>query len=354
MNITFFISHTGAWNRDHVFVLAREHARMGYKVRVIDAEQTYVAQDGVRVFTRPAFVPHALRTLWVMWYFATRRRGIVHLFGMRSGLAALIVRVLHPQSRLILHVDDVNEVNQKSFVQTTSMSFALKCSHEYVTSRKDVLRHERLSAQDITYIEYAVYAQDQSIDSSILRAHGVELQQFFVGFVNPEKWSDMELLVNEWRTYVRPLVPNATLAIVFTKDMPSKHIAFGHDIKVFGYVTPYVTSLLLAGARAVFAPVFAGYRAELMHAMSFGKYGVPLHELINRNPFVLESLADLYETSEHELSDLADAALTMSWGFIARTIIADVHNPELVAHRYETLYEDMLFAESSFAKTRVS
>jgi hypothetical protein len=354
MNISFYISQTDAWNRAQVLVLAREHARMGYKVRVIDAEQSYIAQDGVRVFTRPALVPHALRSLWVMWYFATRRRGIVHLFGVRSGLVTLIVRALHPQSRLVLHVDDVNGVNQKSITQTTSMSVALMCAHQLVTSRKDVLRHEQLSAYTITYIEYAVYAQDQTIDSSILRAHGVELQQFFVGFVNPEKWSDMELLVNEWRAYVRPLVPNATLAIVFTKDMPSAHIAFGHDIKVFGYVTPYVTSLLIAGARAVFTPVFAGYRAELMHAMSFGKYGVPLHELINRNPFVLESLADLYETSEHELSDLADAALTMSWGFIARTIIADVHNPALVADRYETLYENMLFAESSFAKTRIS
>lgn len=356
MQITFFIPKTTTWNRAQAMALAFAQAHAGYSVRVIESEyRTDVAQDGISFVHPPVFAKYGfVRALWCMWHFAIRRRGIVHVAGVQSGFTVALIRTLHPGSRVIVHIDDIAETQAEGFFAYLSRRLALRFAHARVTSHKAIKRHEALHGMEVQYLPFLAYSKGQLIDTSVLRAHGVELQQFFLGVVNPSSWSDLQNLVKTWRESVRALDPQLKLAIVFSEDMPSEHIAFGHDVVILGHVTPYVESMLLAGARAVVVPHLAAYRLPIVEAMSTGKYAVPLHELVNRNPFALEELAELYRSAQHEVADLCDAAMTMSWGHIARNVIAEEHDPSHIATQYESLYEHLLFAGATTVNARMS
>ena len=345
MKTTFYIASRAVWDRAQALVLAKEHVRAGYDVSVFEhAYHTSSAEDGVYIIQPLVFAQNrVMRAVWVWWRFFVQRRGIVHVFGAQNGMAVFAIRVLHPFSRIIAHIDDIQELSY-GLLGSFSRGLTLRLAHVSVTSRKDLLQHEALLDYDPIYLPYAIATRSQVVDSTLLRAHNVELQRYVLAHVNPDHWMDVEYTVKSWREHIRSNMSGATLVVVFTHDAPSAHIAFGHDVVVLGAVTSYVMDGLYAGACAVIVP-HLGYRFEMMKSMAIGKYVAPLRELINRNPFALDMLAHMYGESGHAIVDLADPAIMMSWGHVARHIIGEEHSPAAITAIYEDMYRDLFFAQ---------
>lgn len=351
MNIIFFIANAAKWNQKQVHALAREHKRTGYTVRVIDVSKGYgakQAQDGVELVHIPKWAQSKLgQRIWALVYFIFHKRAIVHLFGIQGAWIAPIIRVVHPFSKIVLHADAAT----KKDIAWRHKLYA-RFVHRLITNRTDSFVSKELG-RDAVGMPALMQVARQEIDPSIMQVHGLQMQNYIIGYVNPNNWEDVRRLVAGWRAHLKKRLPGMRLAVVFTEDGDMQHVVFGHDIVMLGRITPYTERMLAYGARAIVTPRMIGYRYEILQGMSYGRYTIPLRDVVEQNPFRLKELADIYEQDGQLIEDMEDPAIAMSWGHMAHAVIQEKHNPEAVAHQYEDLYEEMLFIDKAIARIRV-